>query len=152
MSSAIVRLHDRVATRLGTIGWLPPLLLRVAVGLTFVVTGWGKLHHLAQVTAYFDSLGIPGASVQAPFVAAVELVGGVVLVLGLGTRIASAFLTGVMAVAILTAIAPHSDGPIAVLGTIETVYLLVFVHFVVHGAGAASLDHLVARRHGVART
>jgi putative oxidoreductase len=150
MSTAIVRLHERLATQLARANWVSPLMLRVAVGLTFAVTGWGKLHHLEQVTAFFESLGIPAASVQAPFVAAVELVGGILVLVGLGTRIASLFLAAVMAVATLTAIWPRSDGIVALVGTIEVVYLLVFVHLVIHGAGAASIDHLVARRFAAA--
>jgi putative oxidoreductase len=150
MSSSIVKVHERVAAVLARIQWLSPLLLRIAIGVTFAVTGWGKLHNLDKITAYFDSLGIPGASVQAPFVATVEFVGGIVLILGLGTRIAAALLSGVMIVATLTAIWPDTGGVVALLGTIEIAYLLVFVHLVIHGAGAASIDHLVARRLGAA--
>ncbi|MBA3540929.1 MAG: formate dehydrogenase accessory sulfurtransferase FdhD, partial [Deltaproteobacteria bacterium] len=44
--------------------------------VTFATTGWGKLGNLEAVTRYFDSLGIPAANVQAPMVAALELVRG----------------------------------------------------------------------------
>lgn len=135
----------RVERRLETFRWLSPALLRVAVGVTFISSGWGKLQNLEQVTGYFESLGIPAAGVQAPMVSAIELVGGVMVLLGLGTRVAAALLTGVMAVAALTAIWPQADGVVGLLGSLEIAYLLVFVHLVIHGAGAASLDHVINR-------
>src|SRR5882672_10449969 len=85
------------------LAWLPPALARLALGVVFVQTGWGKLHSLDQVTAFFQSLGIPGAAVQAPFVAGVEFVGGLLLIAGLATRLAAVPLAGTMVVAILTA-------------------------------------------------
>jgi putative oxidoreductase len=96
------------------------------------------------VTRYFESLGIPGAGVQAPMVSAIELVGGALVLVGLGTRFAAALLAGVMAVATATAIWPQSDGVVAFLGSLEVVYLFVLAHLVIHGAGAASLDHVIA--------
>jgi putative oxidoreductase len=142
---SIISLHAAAVRRLGAFSWLTPALLRVAVGVTFISAGWGKLHNLGQVTAYFESLGIPAAGVQAPMVSTIELVGGLMVLLGLGTRVAAALLTGVMAVAALTAIWPQADGVVALLGSIEIAYLLVFVHLVIHGAGPASLDHVISR-------
>jgi putative oxidoreductase len=139
--SALRRAADRLR-------WLPPLLLRVVVGAAFLQTGWGKLHHLDSLTAYFQQLGIPLAGVQAPFIAGLELVGGALLVIGLGARLAAALLSGVMAVAIATAILPGLSSWRDLPGTIEAVYFSIFVYLVVHGAGAISLDALVARRAG----
>lgn len=129
----------------GRVRWAPGLAMRVVLGVTFVGAGWGKLHNLEQVTAFFASLGIPAAAVQAPAIAALELVGGALLLVGLGTRIAAALLAGVMAVAILTAVAPAADGLVALLGTVEVIYLAAFLHLAVHGAGAVSLDRIVTK-------
>lgn len=128
--------------------WLPPLLLRTVIGVAFVQTGWGKLHNLEGFTAFFDKLGIPLAGVQAPLVAGLELAGGVLLVVGFGTRVAAALLSGVMLVAIATAIWPGLPSWHALLGTVEAIYFSTFVYLAVHGAGAISLDNLVARRIG----
>ncbi len=128
------------------VGFLPPLVLRVVLGVTFAVTGWGKLGNLEAVTRYFDSLGIPAANVQAPMVAALELVGGVLILVGLGTRVVSLLLACVMAVALYTAIWPNAAGVRELLGSIEAAYLAAFLYLAAHGAGAASVDHVAARR------
>lgn len=118
------------------------------IGAAFVQTGWAKLHNLEGFTAFFTQLGIPLPHLQAPLVAGIEFVGGALLVLGLGTRIAAALLSGVMLVAIATAIWPGLTSWKEVLGTVEAIYFSTFVYLALHGAGAISLDHLVARRSG----
>lgn len=135
----------RIEALSAQVRWLPPLLLRVVLGVTFAVTGWGKLHHLAQVEQYFRSLHIPAAGVQAPMIATIEFVGGLLLLAGLATRVVAALLLATMAVAIYTAIWPAADGITAVLGGVEAIYLAAFAHLAVAGAGAASLDRLVVR-------
>jgi putative oxidoreductase len=130
--------------------WTGPLLVRLTLGIVFAVTGWGKLHSLDKVTEFFESLNIPAASLQAPMVATIEFAGGLLLIAGLGTRIASALLIGTMAVAIYTAKLPELHGVVDLVNTIEWTYLAMFVWLVVHGAGKASVDHLIARRSGPA--
>src|SRR5262245_54364779 len=105
---------DSVGSRLRLVtdraDWLPPLLARVALGVTFVMTGWGKLHSLDSVEQFFAGLGIPAPGFQAALVATVELVGGALILVGLGTRLAAVPLAGVMAVAIATAKWPALEG------------------------------------------
>ncbi|HEY6179269.1 MAG TPA: DoxX family protein [Kofleriaceae bacterium] len=131
----------RVANKLA---WLGPLAVRVVIGLAFVMTGWGKLHHLGDVTEFFTTLHIPMPHANAVFVASVEFVGGLLLIVGLGTRIAALFLIGVMAVATLTAVLPDADKQ--VLSSIEISYLLSFLWLMLAGGGAVSIDHVIARR------
>lgn len=126
--------------------WTGPLIVRLTLGIVFTVTGWGKLHNLKDVTEFFESLHIPAASIQAPMVATIELVGGLLLLAGLGTRVVSALLIGTMAVAIYTAKLPELHGVVDLVNTIEWTYLAMFVWLVVAGAGKASLDHLIAWR------
>ena len=133
---------DRATTSLA---WLAPFLVRVVIGVTFILTGWGKLHNLDMLREYFHSLGIPAADLQAPVVAGVEFLGGLMVVLGLGTRIAALFLTGVMAVAIGTAIWPKAPHLADLLGSVEAVYFAAFVYLAIAGAGAASADRIVHR-------
>lgn len=143
--SLFTRLFD-VATRVNFIG---PLLARLTLGVVFALTGWGKLHSLDKVTEFFETLHIPAAHAQAVMVSTIEFVGGVLLILGLGTRIVSALLIGVMAVALLTTkwgdvheFADLND----FIGSVEFIYLIVFVWLGLAGAGAVSLDRVVRRR------
>ncbi len=82
-----------------------PLLLAIRLywGFQFAQTGWGKLQNLERVTGFFANLGIPFPHANAVFVAGLELVGGVLLILGLGSRLIALLLTGDMVVAYLTA-------------------------------------------------
>lgn len=125
--------------------WIGPLLVRWTLGLVFVVTGWGKLHNLDNVTQFFASLHIPAAHANAVFVSSVEVVGGALLIVGLGTRIAAVFLVGVMTVAILTAKLSELHGVVDLVNTIEFAYLVAFVWLLFAGAGKASIDHLLSR-------
>ena len=126
--------------------WLGPLVVRLIVGAAFVLTGWGKLHSLDNITSFFTDLHIPLPHANAVFVSTVELVGGLLLILGLGTRIAALLLASVMTVALGTAIVPKADSLLDLFSTIELTYLVIFVWLVVHGAGKISLDHVLARR------
>jgi putative oxidoreductase len=148
MIASLIALRHRALRSLAKIEWTGPLLVRLTLGLVFLTAGWGKLHNLEQVTAYFASLGIPAAAIQAPMVASIELAGGALLLVGLGTRIVAALLIGTMAVAIYTAKLPDLHGVVDLAATSELAYLVMFVWLVVRGAGAASLDFVVARRLG----
>ena len=59
--------------------WLAPLFARITVGYVFLLSGWGKLHNLAQVTENFIGWGIPHPRVLTPFVSGVEFFGGLFL-------------------------------------------------------------------------
>ncbi|HVN76556.1 MAG TPA: DoxX family protein, partial [Thermoanaerobaculaceae bacterium] len=83
---AALRLLDRLA-------FAPALATRVVVGFTFMHTGWGKLHNLSRTAEFFASLGIPFPAANAGLVSTLELVGGVLLIAGLGTRAFAAALS-----------------------------------------------------------
>jgi putative oxidoreductase len=148
MTERLRRIHALVLAIAGRLRWLPPLAARVAVGLVFVTAGWGKLQNLPQVVEFFRSLGIPAPELQAPFVAFVELAGGLLLVLGLGTRFVAVPLACTMVVAIATALWPDLEGAIDLLGKSELVYIVIFAWLAIAGAGAVSLDALAARALG----
>lgn len=82
-----------------------PLLLAVRLywGWQFAQTGWGKMHNIAKITDFFVSLNIPLPSANAHFVAGLEFFGGILLILGLGSRLISLLLVGNMFVAYWTA-------------------------------------------------
>src|SRR5580698_5075440 len=78
-----------------------PFLLAVRLywGWQFAQTGWGKLHNLAKITAYFTSLNIPFPAANAHFIAGLEFFGGLLLIVGLGTRLVGLLLAANMMVA-----------------------------------------------------
>ena len=106
--------------------------------------GLGKLHNIERTAQFFASLHIPAPGIQAVFVALIELAGGILLVLGLGTRIVSLLLSGTMVVALLTAV--EYEGFTGLLTASETIYLVALLWLIVAGPGAASVDALLARR------
>jgi len=85
-----------------------PLLLAIRLywGWQFATDGWGKLHHLTRVGLYFESLNLPMPHQTALFVSIVELVGGILLVVGLLTRLTALVLFVNMTVAFLAAEKP----------------------------------------------
>jgi putative oxidoreductase len=127
----------------GRLGWLPPTLARLSVGLVFFNSGWGKLHGLKDVIEYFRSLGIPAPEIQAPFAAGTEFVCGLLLLLGLFTRIASVPLIITMTVAILTAKKDDIEGISSLFTFSEYLYILLLVYLGVNGPGPLSLDRIV---------
>jgi putative oxidoreductase len=142
MIDFIDRLVQRIAASLA---WLPPAVARLALGLTFVLTGWGKLHSLDQVTEYFTSLGIPAAHIQAPMVAGIEFFGGLLLLAGLFTRVAAVPLMISMIVAIVTAKREDIHDLADLVGLNEFAYMAMFLWLAVAGPGQLSLDYLVRR-------
>ncbi|HTQ46067.1 MAG TPA: DoxX family protein [Polyangiaceae bacterium] len=142
----LVAFVDRAFKWLQGIGWLPLLVARLAMAGEFVPSGWGKLGNLPKLTAYFVTLGIPAPALNAAASATTELVGGILLLLGLGTRFAAAALTVVMTVAILTARLQdaHTIGDFFYLP--EPAYIVIFLVLISQGAGRISVDHLIAAR------
>ncbi|MFP3122493.1 DoxX family protein [Ectobacillus funiculus] len=73
-------------------------ILRVFLGITFFVHGLAKFQGgIANTAGFFESLGFPGFS--AYVVALIELIGGIALILGIGTRIVSILFVLILAVA-----------------------------------------------------
>jgi putative oxidoreductase len=128
------------------LSWVPQTATRVALGWVFVQSGWGKLHDLPRVVEYFGSLGIPAPHLQAPFVAGVELLGGMLLLGGLFTRIAAIPLAMTMVVALLTAKHGEITNAADLYGSVEFLYLLGFGFLAAFGAGLLSVDEILVRR------
>lgn len=86
-NSGIVRLHGHYTHACRLLQSPLLLLVRLYWGWQFAETGWGKLHHLHRVVGFFGNLGIPHPGLVAPFVSATEFVGGILLILGLASRL-----------------------------------------------------------------
>ncbi len=79
------------------------LVLRLFVGAVFVAHGSLKLFGgLSGFAGFLQQAGVPLPDIMAPLAAAVEFLGGVAIILGLGTRTAALLLTAVMVVAMVT--------------------------------------------------
>jgi putative oxidoreductase len=131
----------------GALAFLAPLLTRLVIGAGFYYTGRGKLGDLAKVTSFFTDLGIPFPAANAAFVSALEFMGGICLVLGLGTRIFAFLLSGSMVVALLTA---DKDTflmkfPSDVTDVTSFTFLLFLIWLVLYGPGLVSIDRLISK-------
>jgi putative oxidoreductase len=123
--------------------------VRLYWGWQLIQTGWGKLHNLPRVTAYFASLGIPFPAFTTHFVAEVELFGGVLLVLGLFSRFTGLVIAGDMIVAYWTgdhkALLSVFSDPGAFYNADPYTFLFAAVLILIFGAGIFSLDFLIKR-------
>ncbi len=148
MVSIIERARERASRLAIRLDWLGPLLARITVGVLFISTGWGKVHNLAKVAAFFSELHIPAPALQATFISYLELIGGALVLLGLFARLASLPLIGSMTVALLTAKASDIHGLPDLFGLVEWTYLVLFAWIALAGPGRASVDYwLFTRRH-----
>jgi putative oxidoreductase len=132
--------------------WLAPLVARLTVGGVFLWSGWGKLSDLPIVVENFIGWGIPFPKMLAPFVSGVEFIGGILLLLGLFTRIAAVPLAIVMIIAIISAKWDEVDSVETLLGFDESAYSALFLWLAVAGPGLISLDHLLQRLVGAGST
>ncbi|MGH7717837.1 MAG: DoxX family protein [Gemmatimonadaceae bacterium] len=128
-------------------------VLRIVLGVVFIAHGAQKLFvmGLAGTTAFFTQAGIPLPAVTAPLVAVLEFFGGMALILGLFTRLAALGLAINMLGAIVLVRA--SGGFFAPQGAeFEITLCAASVALALTGAGAFSLDAMLARRRSVAGT
>ncbi len=122
-------------------------VLRVVTGLIFFMHGLQKLGQgVGGVTQFLTQLGIPAPSIAAVLLIAVELLGGLALILGLGTRWVAIPLIIDMLVALFTVHLPN--GFFAQNGGYEFVLLLgaASVALALAGGGAAAVDNIFDRR------
>lgn len=120
--------------------WAPEAqaLLRIVTGYLFLQHGTAKLLHVPHV-AMFDQVQLMSLSGLA---GVLEIVGGVLVLIGLFTRLSAFILSGEMAVAYFMA---HASGgnvlvPMLNAGELSVLYCFVFLFFAAAGAGAWSVD------------
>lgn len=154
MTSHSSGLFGRLATLLLAVGDAAQpfvlLALRIFFGYALFRAGWFKITHLDDVTKSFAGLGIPMPEINALLVAVFEGAGGLLIMAGLATRVASGVLIVVLAVAASTAhraeLAELFSNPHAVLTAAPVPYIAVLLVLFTTGAGALSVDRAVAGR------
>jgi putative oxidoreductase len=111
--------------------------LRIMAGLLFLAHGTTKLFKF-PLTDYFKD-GVQLASFMG-FTGLLELVGGILIILGLFTRTTAFVLSGMMAVAYFMAHASQAFFPILNGGELAIMFCFVFLWLATAGAGPFSLD------------
>jgi putative oxidoreductase len=142
----LAQISNRIRGLLEAFSWLPPLIARITVGWIFLVSGWGKLHHLDKVAGFFADLGLPAPAFQAHLVATLEFAGGLLLIAGLLTRLACAPLFIIMAVAIATAKKDELHGFTDLAGFSEYLYMVLLFWLAIVGPGLLALDTFIAKK------
>jgi putative oxidoreductase len=134
------------------------LILRIGLGLVFIAAGLRHVIGLEGYTNYFGGLGIPAHGIMAPFVAWLELLGGIAILLGAFTRAFGGLLAIVMAVAIFAAKIPAAYAvrddvvPEVTLwglgGMIqaEVAMLTLGVVALLLGGGKYAIDHMITKK------
>ena len=121
------------------------LLARVVVAYGFYEPAMQKWSDIGAVATWFGSIGIPLPTLNAYMAATTEIVGVVLLTLGLFTRLISIPLMVVMVVAIVTVHLPNGFSAGENGFEIPLYYMLFLGIFASFGAGKFSLDHLISK-------
>ncbi len=117
-----------------------PLILRIGVGLIFIVAGYGKLTGIDGTISFFGNIGIPMAGVMAWIVAIVEFVGGIMVLAGFRMSYANILLAIIMFVAILTTKLGSDDMFRAM--RLDLMLMLANLALLTLGSGKLSVDEM----------
>lgn len=119
------------------------LFARITIAYGFYEPAMKKWSDIQSVSQWFDSMGIPFPTLNAYMAASTELIGVVLLALGLFTRLISIPLMVIMLVAIVTVHWGHGFSAGDNGFEIPLYYMLFLALFASYGAGKISLDHLL---------
>lgn len=126
--------------------WLAPLAIRLVFGYFWAQTGWAKMHNLEGFTARFVEWGIPFPALSATVSSVTEFIGGLLIMLGLATRLTMLPMIFNMLIAMAVVVLPEISTLDEFSELDETLYVLVFFWLLMAGPGRASLDHLIKTR------
>ena len=146
------RLHDQF---FGYISYLKsPFLLFVRLywGLQLARNGWAKLHNPSNVTDFFTSLHSPAPGVTALVISSLEFFGGILLALGLFSRIIALMLTVNLIVAYIVADseALHAifSDPDKFMAAAPFNFLMASLIILIFGPGLFCVDEVLRRLFG----
>ena len=149
MNSIFVRFYEGIIRAGECISSYFLLAIRLFWGYQFFITGYGKLQNIPKVAGYFQSLGIPFAEANAYTVGSIEMVGGLLLIVGLASRLISIPLICVLLTAYATA---HQAALLNIFNDPDTFlsqppfhFLMMLLVVFCFGPGKFSLDYLLER-------
>ncbi|MEZ0228855.1 MAG: DoxX family protein [Planctomycetota bacterium] len=126
------------------------LLIRLYWGWQFFQTGWGKIMNLERTAGFFATLGLPAPKLNALMAGGTEAFGGLLLLVGLGSRVVTIPLCFTMLVAYATA---HRDAvkkifedPDGFVTQAPFLFLFASVIILVFGPGWLSADYLIGKK------
>ena len=123
---------------------LAPLLLRIGVGLIFIVAGWGKLTAIDGTAQFFGPIGIPMAGLMAWLVAIIEFGGGIMVLAGLRIQLPALLLAIIMVVAIFTTKIGGDEVFRAM--RLDMMLLLASLSLMITDSGAYSVDGIMGKK------
>lgn len=125
------------------------LFIRLYWGWQLVESGWGKLHNLDKVTEFFTSLGLPMPGPTAVFISSLEFFGGILLALGLFSRLISLALTVNLITAYITAdreaLSSIFSDPDKFMAAAPFTFLIASLLILIFGPGKIAADTLLGR-------
>ena len=139
----------RLAQQLGRLAGLVPVIIRVIVGFLMLAHGVDKLSGgvagIAGFGEFLSSAGLPAGLLLAWFVTLLELLGGVMLILGLLSRVIAGLMTVelLVAIALVTGANGLISGDQGVGYERDLAYIAGFLVVLLLGPGRPSLDHLL---------
>ncbi len=112
---------------------------RFFLAMMFIMSGLNKIGAYANTQGYMEAMGVPGALL--PLVIALEVIGGIAIVIGFQARLTALGLAGFC---ILSAVLFHADfsDQMQMMSFMKNITIAGgFLMIVAHGAGAYSLDN-----------
>ena len=114
------------------------LLGRILIATLFVTAGFGKITGYAGTAGYMESMGVPGMLL--PLVIALELGGGLLIIIGWQTRVAAFLLAGFCILAALIFHHNFDDMMESILFMKNVAITGGFLFLVANGPGPISID------------
>ena len=125
------------------------LFVRLYWGWQLSESGWGKLHNLDKVTEFFGSLNLPMPAQMAVAISCLEFFGGILLAIGLFSRLISLVLTINMIMAYVTAdreaLLSFFSDPDKFSAAAPYVFLIASLIIFIFGPGKFCVDYLLRR-------
>ena len=115
------------------------LVARIFLGHIFLLAGVSKINSYEGTQGYMDAMGVPG--VILPLVILLEIAGGLMIIAGWKTKLASIALALFTVVAAVIFHSNFADQMQMILFMKNIAIVGGFLLLAVHGAGAYSLDN-----------